>query len=434
MALNMQYPKWKGFVLPSYELNHIYKDPPKSYFTRRSEKVSESDITNMLWSSDRFAENINWVPRGVDPVAGISYSNGAGLKSNLSHQNQGHNPYKVAKDGAFRPPMYRQEDLVPLSRLPRLPFSMQTNLGSSYSNTMYNELIDKDLVNRSITVPLQGQFETNITKESMAMIDDPNLVLHPPKLSSEVQSNINQVGLLVNGMGGPTENDLTLSHKVSGQLDHAPMNIGGITQLEDSNISLDPVQTIQYQTQQQPWYETPWHTNQENEIELRSKLQTSMQTQQQPWYQPNSDRTEIKLDEIQNIYYDLPVQASQGVRQLDDSGLMTQRMNDVNVIDYDVVKQLPKFTNIDNSDTTQGIDQDVRIVSVAPNLDGGVKKSFDWVEKELDKIKLRPQDSLYDFGTSCGANRMSFDHMKHNPSKLSGASHIYQDRYQMFKL
>jgi len=127
----LQAPKRVGLVLPSVERPTIFRDPPKSVMTRRSEKVDISNTLHLANTADRIDENINWMPRGVDPAAGVQYSNGAGMTPNFSSKTQGYSPYRVAKDGAFRPPMRRQEDELPISRMPRLATHLQTNAGSS---------------------------------------------------------------------------------------------------------------------------------------------------------------------------------------------------------------------------------------------------------------------------------------------------------------
>jgi hypothetical protein len=125
-----QTPKRVGLTLPSVEQPTIFRDPPRALITRRSEKVDIADTMHRASTEDRIDENINWVPRGVDPVAGVQFSNGAGMTPNFSARVQGHAPYKVAKDGAFRPPMRRQEDDLPVSRMPRLATSLHVNQGS----------------------------------------------------------------------------------------------------------------------------------------------------------------------------------------------------------------------------------------------------------------------------------------------------------------
>jgi hypothetical protein len=75
-----QRPKLHGLVLPSVEQQpHIFRDPPRSLVVRKSEKVDVADTMHLARTGDRIDENINWVPRGVDPVAGIQFSNGAGM-------------------------------------------------------------------------------------------------------------------------------------------------------------------------------------------------------------------------------------------------------------------------------------------------------------------------------------------------------------------
>ena len=104
-------------TLPSVESwgtnNNILKDPPKSIMTRRIDKVNQDgSLNDMLYESgDRFSEAINVYARGSNPMVSVQYNNtnGAPVKQ----------PYRIIRDGAFRPPMLRQEQLLPLSRQPR---------------------------------------------------------------------------------------------------------------------------------------------------------------------------------------------------------------------------------------------------------------------------------------------------------------------------
>lgn len=128
--------KGKG-TLPSVESwsglgdQSILKDPPKSITTRRIDKVNaDGSLNEMLYhSGDRFAENINVYARGVNPMVSVEYgnvgsftsvganSNGSGVFGNGA---PGKLPYRILNDGAFRPPILRMEQLMPLSRQPRL--------------------------------------------------------------------------------------------------------------------------------------------------------------------------------------------------------------------------------------------------------------------------------------------------------------------------
>ena len=108
----------KGKVtLPSVESwgtnNNIVKDPPKSIMTRRIDKVNQDGSLNemMYDSGDRWAENLNVYARGVNPMVSVQYTNANGTPVKQ--------PYRIMDGGAFRPPELRQEQLLPLSRLPR---------------------------------------------------------------------------------------------------------------------------------------------------------------------------------------------------------------------------------------------------------------------------------------------------------------------------
>ena len=96
-----------------YINNNILKDPPKSIMTRRIDKVNQDGSLNemMYDSGDRFAEGLNVYARGVNPMVSVSYGNSDGTPVKM--------PYRIIRDGAFRPPILRQEQLLPLSRLPR---------------------------------------------------------------------------------------------------------------------------------------------------------------------------------------------------------------------------------------------------------------------------------------------------------------------------
>jgi len=119
-------------TLPSVEMwgtnMNILKDPPKGIFTRRNDKVGQTQGTLIAQeeSGDRIAECINVYARGVNPMVSVSYdnySNNSGAHGTL--RNQGVKlPYRPE---VFRPPVLRAEDLMPLSRQPRNWFYALTN-------------------------------------------------------------------------------------------------------------------------------------------------------------------------------------------------------------------------------------------------------------------------------------------------------------------
>jgi hypothetical protein len=136
--MSIQYPKTEHVTLPSVEQwgsnTNILRDPPKSITTRRIDKVFQNtDITNLVDDSgDRICDGINVYARGVNPMVSVSYdnnSNNAGISSSLTNRTQARLPYPAFEGGAFRPPIYTQRDLLPLSRLPRAWFGTVSTPG-----------------------------------------------------------------------------------------------------------------------------------------------------------------------------------------------------------------------------------------------------------------------------------------------------------------
>src|SRR5580658_1863785 len=111
-------------TLPSVESwstnNNIIRDPPRAVMTRRKDRVGDTSqiLATLAESDDRFCEAINYYARGVNPMVSVTYGEGQ-TKQTTSDRGQAFLPYRVVRDGAFRPPIQRQEDLLPLSRLPR---------------------------------------------------------------------------------------------------------------------------------------------------------------------------------------------------------------------------------------------------------------------------------------------------------------------------
>ena len=142
----IQYPKQTHITLPSVESwgtnMNIQRDPPKALWTRKIDKVSQTqEITRMIGegSGDRICEMIKVYPRGINPHVAVSYSNygtnggqnrqttNAGTMGRNKACNDGRSaltgqaklPIPLINYGAFRPPVLRQEELMPLSRQPR---------------------------------------------------------------------------------------------------------------------------------------------------------------------------------------------------------------------------------------------------------------------------------------------------------------------------
>ena len=147
-------------TLPSVDngwLNNknIIRDPPKSITTRRIDKIDSTQIvTDMVEDNgSRICGNILKFPRGVNPAAEYTEQlphNGVGASSTI--RDNSNNPPTFRSDpgygfhsqftrgsggylsrrlmmysGAFRPPIYTQEQLLPLSRQPRKRTSCVTH-------------------------------------------------------------------------------------------------------------------------------------------------------------------------------------------------------------------------------------------------------------------------------------------------------------------
>jgi hypothetical protein len=113
---------------------NVIKEPPKSIHTRRINKVGDTDeITKMIDdSTDRACEAIQVYARGVNPMVSVMYSNSGSRTENngglqIGGPKQGRLPYALGE--AFRPPVLRQENLFPLSRLPRNAISVASKPG-----------------------------------------------------------------------------------------------------------------------------------------------------------------------------------------------------------------------------------------------------------------------------------------------------------------
>lgn len=121
-------------TLPSVEMwgtnMNILRDPPASLYTRRKDKVGDTQEVLLAQEAagDRISENINVYARGVNPMVSVSYDNygnNAGTRTSIVGGGRAVKlPYRPE---VFRPPVFRQEDITPLSRLPRNYFYALSN-------------------------------------------------------------------------------------------------------------------------------------------------------------------------------------------------------------------------------------------------------------------------------------------------------------------
>lgn len=150
-GMGLQMPKRQSYVLPSVESFHILRAPPSSIHTRKKERVDMSDVTFMIRNDDsRINEGVSYLARGSNPMIDVSYNNmGGGSRTNTMANVQASNPYKVA---TVRPPVYTQEDILPLSRQKRSSTAVITNPGVSSGFSIHNleSQIDNGEINAAI--------------------------------------------------------------------------------------------------------------------------------------------------------------------------------------------------------------------------------------------------------------------------------------------
>lgn len=216
-------------TLPSVEMwntnMNILRDPPKGIFTRRKDKVGDTQqiLLQQDDSGSRINECISVYARNVNPMVGVSYNNygntqrtgGGGARS----ATQATLPYKI---DVVRPPILSPYDLQPLSRLPRTWFYTSTNpeFPGLVQNLQCNGL-DKNIENfnirsnlnvdsnkngmsetfsetsrqlpssRSLKTPLEYQFETTKTSQvqkSGQLLKDLKSVRENSLLSKDVKT------------------------------------------------------------------------------------------------------------------------------------------------------------------------------------------------------------------------------------------------------
>ena len=100
---------------------HVAKEPNRAVFTRQKDQFFENSrfVQAFNDSGSRISEDILPYARGINPLVSVSYSNSDGSPVKL--------PNKILENGAFRPPIRKIEEIVPLSRLPIGNYSIHTS-------------------------------------------------------------------------------------------------------------------------------------------------------------------------------------------------------------------------------------------------------------------------------------------------------------------
>lgn len=241
-------------TLPSVETwgtnNNILRDVPKGIYTRRKDKVGETSfITDYIDdSTDRACEAIRLYPLGVNQFTSVSYSNNgnnggqrsSGLTS-LNTTTQAKLPYQILNGGAFRPPVLLQEDLLPLSRLPRNWTNAFSQPGfadfSRKMRTCGTAEETKEVKNQT----LQGYVRPTAVYKIETPLEKPFEVKYviQPTINTSVSSGTRTMDITQQHVGDPTkEIDHNPLHA------HAQANYTDTTKYVDNN-DFNPARYIQ---------------------------------------------------------------------------------------------------------------------------------------------------------------------------------------------
>jgi len=182
-------------ILPSVDSwgtnMNILRDPPKGIHTRQINRVgSTSNITEMIDDSgSRSCEAILQYARGVNPMVSVDYSNygsNGGQRSSVFSNNgkQAYLPYRVVRDGSFRPPILSQYDLLPLSRMPRVFTQAMTNKG--FSN--YEKKVMCDASPENMKEIKQDILKSDVKSNASFIMQQP--IIEPFELKYVIQNPI----------------------------------------------------------------------------------------------------------------------------------------------------------------------------------------------------------------------------------------------------
>jgi hypothetical protein len=146
-------------------------------------------------SGGRSNEAIQVYARGVNPFVSVSYSNHG---NNGGQQSGGITvggvqsaklPYPIMKDGAFRPPILLQEDLVPLSRIPRGRTSAGSNAGFTDFSRKLREVGDASDTKEVKTTTIKGNIRPTAVYHIYRSAQKPFDVKYVIKRSNQLRKN-----------------------------------------------------------------------------------------------------------------------------------------------------------------------------------------------------------------------------------------------------
>ena len=295
-------------TLPSVQMwgtnMNILKDPPKSITTRRIDKVGQTmAINNMIdEGANRACEYINLYPRGINPSVSVSYSNytnnggqniinpgynvsSSSTFSNRIHTNNASLPYKIMRQGAFRPPVQRQENLFPLSRLPRLITSVPST--ASFADFTKTAMCKND--------PLTDS-RREVKQETLNVNCRPTQIFNkvtPISETYEIKNNIKE-NFNIPVYSGERARDISQTYNIipHNSIDHDYQNV---------NVHINPGVTFKTTESSSSDFNSKPYTH---EI-LKGNLNTNISSTFHPLGQLIGD-SNIKTKDILHINYNTP--------------------------------------------------------------------------------------------------------------------------------
>jgi hypothetical protein len=297
-------------ILPSVESwgsnNNILRDPPRSITTRRIDKVSETSMIDqdIQESGNRVAESILVYPRGQNVMVGVSFDNNGSNGGNRVGQTllyggqQTKLPYRIMRDGAFIPPILREFDLLPLSRLPRVNTRVDP---VAYTADFKRKIVCPGTAKDYRSVK-NDTIQINTTAPKMQYIRKPVEI----GVSENIQKNLLQVQ-------GKTQKILNISRPVEvavGQNIQPKIQVQGETiktQSVEHPVEVGVGQHIQYKLPVQGQTTKVQNVDRPVEVAVGQHIQHKLPVQGQTTKVQNVDRP-VEVAVGQHIQSKLPVQ------------------------------------------------------------------------------------------------------------------------------
>lgn len=167
---------WSSNGIPN-----VIKTPKQEVTVPKKNRVGSDNtiLLEMSESSDRIHDSILPFARGTNPFVSVQMNNSGNVFVNKTETSL---PYKIQ---SFRPPILKQEDTLPLSRLPRLSSSMKILPKIQSNKKSYQEVKN----NKNY---LLVEYQTNSKPNFLKNVKQENVNLNKPRVNSRL-NNTNKI-------------------------------------------------------------------------------------------------------------------------------------------------------------------------------------------------------------------------------------------------